>query len=69
MFCSVDDEDKVTDIGDVLCLYKQMALPYSMYVKFKRQEKKREPTDAEEVKQYAILAGAKCARRILLYRR
>jgi len=40
-----------------------------MYVEFKRQEKKREPADAEEVKQYAGLAGAKCARRMLLYRR
>jgi len=67
--CVVDDEDKLDDIADVLCLYKQIALPYSMYVQFKRQERKREPTDAEEVKQYAGFVGGKCARRMLLYRR
>jgi len=27
---TVDDEDKLDDIGDVFCLYKQTALPYFM---------------------------------------
>jgi len=57
------------EIADVLCLYKQIALPYCVYVELKRQQTKREPTDADEVKQYARLAGGKCARRMLLYRR
>ena len=71
-FCEIfyvtDDEDRLDDTADVLCLYKHTALPYSIYVEFKRREKKREPTDGEEVKQYAGFVGGKCARRMLLYR-
>lgn len=59
----------MTGIGGVLCLYKQVALPYAMYVQFKKQETKRAPTDAKEVEQYAGFVGGKCAQRMLLYRR
>ena len=69
MFCAVDDEDKLTDIADVLCMYKQVALPYSVYAQFKKTDRRREVTVAEEVKQYAGFVGGKCAQRMLLYRR
>jgi len=67
--CAVDDEDKLPDVDDVLCLYKQMALPYSMYVVMRKKECRRESADAEEVRQYAGFVGGKCARRMLLFRR
>ena len=69
IFCVVDDEDKLDAIGGVLCLYKQTALPYFMYVQLKKNERKQGSTDADEVKQYAGFVGGKCARRMLLYRR
>ena len=65
----VEDEDTLTDINNVLCLYKQTTMPYSLYIHFKRQRRQREPNDSEEVKQYAGFVGGKCARRMLLYRR
>jgi len=67
ILCTVVDEDQLSDIGDVLCLYKHAALPYSVYVELKKKERK--PPNAEEVKQYAGFVGRKCALRMLLYRR
>jgi len=59
----------MSDVDDVLCLYKQIALPYSMYIEMRKRERGREPADAEEVRQYAGFVGGKCARRMLLFRR
>jgi len=68
IFCVVADGDVISGIDNVLCLYRQMALPYSMFAEFHRRERKRLPADGEEVRQYAAFVGGKCARRMLLYR-